>query len=442
MDQYVVLSTFFFRVYGLVWRLIRPCLHLKKRLREGWGERQAPVGWASPADVWLQTASGGEARLVLSILAALPENVKMSVFLTTWTKQGKEVLEMGLPKLLDALPGLQAQVRYAPLDEPGIVRRALAQVKPRLLILLETELWPGLLGACAESGIPVQIFNGRMSKTSFELYRGIRPVLRELPICRIHAISGEDAARFAWFYSKDTSVPCEIAVAPNIKFDQAAESLQTPPSRALMPLFRKVGLVFLLASVRKQEEKHMAIIIGKLFEFFPRAALIVAPRHMERVLPWFERMNDLGFDPLLASKISAKGSVKEGQVLIWDKFGDLPHLYAVADVAFVGGSFNQGGQNFLEALAAGLTPCVGPSLDNFRWALGREQPPTLEEAGLLIIADNTRDLLKKMEAAALNLRNREDVRDDFRKWLDSRTGGAQRAARDLLASLNGAPARQ
>jgi hypothetical protein len=81
-------------------------------------------------------------------------------------------------------------------------------------------------------------------------------------------------------------------------------------------------------------------------------------------------------------------------------------------------------------------------LDNFHWALGQEQPPTLEEANLLVIADNTQDLLKKMEKAACNLRAREDVRADFRKWLDLRTGGAKLAARDLLDSLANITARR
>lgn len=438
MDQYAVFSSFFFRAYSVLWRLARPWLRRRKRLAAGWAERSVPPNWCAPVDVWIQAASGGEARLALSLLEKMSARTSLKVLLTTWTTQGRAVLEEALPDLLLKQPWLELTIRFAPLDEPAVARQAMMQANPRLLVLLETELWPGLLGACAESGVPVHIFNARMSKTSFEFYRMISRVLQSLPVCRIHAISREDAARFERIFGRDTVVPCTIGVMPNIKFDRAAEALGESVPPILLRMFRRSGPVFLLASVRQQEETRLVPLLGQLLQSFSRPALVVAPRHMHRVEAWMARLYDMGFNPVASSTLKPGQAVPHDRVLVWDTFGDLPRLYAVADAVFVGGSLGLGGQNFLEAVAAGVVPCVGASLENFRWALGEDSPPALDEAGLLNICATSRVLVDRLRLAARNPADREDVQKRFRAWLAPRTGGAVFAAHRLDQALNGA----
>jgi len=451
-------SSLFFRLYGLLWRLARPVLRHRRRLADGWTERLIPDGWAQAADLWIQAASGGEARLAVALLRELGQNLKkqkkgvLRVLVTTWTRQGRDVLaNSGLGS--ENSP-LSLTVRFAPLDDPAITRRAVAQVKPRLLVLLETELWPGLMRACAEANVPIQVLNARMTRASHEGYRIIRFVMRRLPVHSVHAVSEEDAQRFARIflpYSRpDTKpepeswTPPVIETMPNMKLDAAAEALSTPAPCPADPIciVKRDKPVILLASVRKEEEHRLCPVIHSLIRLFPQITLIIAPRHLHRVEAWKERLYDLGLWPVLASELQAREDsiAPLGQPLIWDRFGDLPQLYALADTVFVGGSLGLGGQNFLEALSAGVIPLVGPSLDNFRWALGKN--PSLEEAGLIRIFPR----LRTMKALGTHLEefcregristSRDEVRSRFRDWLSPRTGGTALAARHVLDLLD------
>lgn len=446
MDRYAVFSSLFFRVYAGLWRMARPFLRPNKRLAEGWAERCVPADWmqgAAPVDLWVQAASGGEAHLAVTLLKALPGRPALRVLVATWTRQGREVLEKAVPVLKADRPWLTVLVRYAPLDEPAVVRRALDRARPRVLALLETELWPGLLGACAEAGVPVHVVNGRMTKTSYEWYRIIASVLRRLPVRGIHAVSAGDAERFARLFDRPVEPdephparPATVDVMPNIKFDRAVDTLGAPPSLELAPLFRDVSSLVLLASVRKEEETRVVSWVGRLLHARPGGAVVVAPRHMHRVDAWMSRLHDLGLRPRAATELGEGEICPPGTVLVWDRFGDLSRLYAVADAAFVGGSFGQGGQNFLEALAAGLIPCVGPSLENFRWALGLEKAPSLEQAGLLHVCPNPRAACECLLKPVPDPARRAQVREQFLSWLAPRAGGAVLAARLLDTALN------
>lgn len=501
MDRYAVLSSGFYKAYAWLWRLARPILKGNRRLADGWAERCVPDDWLSEGvDLWIQAASGGEALLALELLRQTEK--KNRVLITTWTRQGRDVLERGREALQAEKPWLEVLIRFAPLDQPDIARRAVDLAKPKLLVLLETELWPGLMGACAEAGVPVHVYNGRMAKTSYEWYRVIRKSLRRLPLARVYAISRDDAERFARIFGADganlhpVTLPllvnpvaefvgsdraCDLRIftMPNIKFDRAARAVEPPTPQAeqiaqlLVPQKacpRAVGPVILLASVRNVEETLLAPQLKGIFHEIPDALVIIAPRHMHRVEAWAERLHDIGMRPLLASQLvetksskratpltlpacatfpcfddptedSAQSALRRGlggRTLLWDRFGDLPALYALADAVFVGGSFGLGGQNFLEALSAGVVPCVGPSLENFRWALGHDCPPSLIDAGLLCVCSQPRKVgatliaqAKEHAPSRLKSPHRNEIREHFRLWLAPRTGASAAAAKTM-----------
>ncbi len=148
---------------------------------------------------------------------------------------------------------------------------------------------------------------------------------------------------------------------------------------------------------------------------------------------WREVMADLGFRTLLASRLQEGQSLDPGTVVIWDRCGARPHLYAVAYAVFVGGTVSQGGQNFLEPLSAGIEPCIGPSLENFSWALpgGPDGSPSLEDAGLIHLIQKPCGIIDAMLAYAEHQPSRNSVRERFRTWLSARVGGSALAAREI-----------
>ena len=429
----------FFRIYGALWRLARPFLKRSKRLADGWNERLAPEGWLNPdfptaddhtVDIWIQAASGGEARLAVAVCRQFSPSVPLRVLVATWTRQGRDVMENALADLKETHPRLAVAVRFAPFDHPDIIRRALAQASPRLVALLETELWPGLLAACREKNIPVHIFNGRINSSTAHFGKLFSSLMADISPKSIHTVSRYDSQGFSSIF------PCPVTLMSNIKFDLAAKALSQPLTSS-PHCFSANGPVFLFASVRQCEEKRIPGQLERLYKAVPNAAVVIVPRHLYRVAAWKSVLDDLAFMPILASELPAGRSLPRRRVLIWDKFGDLPQLYASARAVFVGGSFGQGGQNFLESLSAGRIPCIGPSAHNFLWAMGTGDPsmPSLEQSGLLYVAHTPKDVIDIMLTHAASTRDRNAVREAFRQWLAPRLGGAASTARIMEQSV-------
>ena len=432
-----VFSRPFFFFYNLLWRAALPFLKRSRRLADGWNERLVPEHWLEPdfpaapgepaVDIWLQAASGGEARLAVAVCQALDREKAFRVLVVTWTRQGRDVIENAIRPLKESHPLLKLAVRFAPFDRPDIVRRALALARPRIVALLETELWPSLMAACREQDVPLYVMNGRITASTVNFGRRFSSLMKAIAPCSVHAISENDRRGFAAIF------PCATQTMPNIKFDLAAELLEKPLSD---DAFRAEGPVFLFASVRSGEETRLPGQFSRIFAARPEACIVVVPRHLHRVESWRSVLSDLGFAPLLVSEMGEKILLPEGRILIWDRFGDLPRLYASAQTVFVGGSFGQGGQNFLESLAAGRVPCIGPSASNFLWAMSGEGGlKTLEQSDLLHSAPTPREVIDLMVRQAESPRPRAAVRKEFQDWLSLRLGGARRTASELEKAM-------
>lgn len=376
--------------YGGLWRAASPFLRRHKRLRDGFAQRLVPDDWpgmpepAAPSvRIWIQAASGGEAWLAHTLVPALAAEfssrpslaeLPLNLLCTTCTRQGLEVLEkLNLP---DA--GAQLFPRFFPLDQPALMQKALRQAAPHLIVLLETEIWPGLLSAAKEAGVPVVILNGRMTEKSLRGYRLIRSFLRDAAPEGILAVSDEDARRFAEAFGHSE----RVGRMPNMKFDRVAAA----PAQYAESLRDGLGigedcLLGVLASVREEEEDLLLPEIRALYGSEiegRRLCLAVAPRHMHRVEAWKKKLQDAEIPIRLRSLGMAASGAEKTQpgvkkpVLLWDSFGELDSLYSMADAVFVGGSLAPlGGQNFLEPAAQGLAPLVGPYTDNFSW-IGEE----------------------------------------------------------------------
>ncbi|MFW5792162.1 MAG: 3-deoxy-D-manno-octulosonic acid transferase, partial [Desulfohalobiaceae bacterium] len=315
-----------FWMYEGLWRAALPLLGLSPRLRQGWGQRllRHPPG---PAEVWIQAASGGEAFLAREIISQLNPQRPLNLLTTTCTDQGMEILS-------GSDPGgpIHLQRAYFPFDAPRLMQQALDRVRPKVVVLLETELWPGLLQACAGRGITVLLLNARLSRRSLAGYLALPLPWRKTSPRAILAVSDRDAARYRLLFG-----PNVVSRMPNIKFDRC---LSLRPihyvDNPLSGLIRPGAPFVVLGSVRQQEEQAVARVVKELLCKRPATLLGLFPRHMHRLEAWKQILKHYGFPYVLRSRCS--GPVPAGTVILWDTFGELIQAYALARAVFVGGS--------------------------------------------------------------------------------------------------------
>ncbi len=411
--------------YGLAWRLARPVLARHHRLARGFSERLVPEGWASPAQLWIQAASGGEAYLAWQLLRQLPPDAAESVLLTSCTVQGREVLGSAAAWCREHLPQLRVMVRFFPVDEPAIMQRALHQVNPKAVVLLETELWPGLMHACADAGVPYGIINGRMTPRSLARYFAIAEFLRAAPPAIALAMSGHDATRFAMLFGVE-----RVGLMSNIKFDRVAQESSLKPNLLTGTVFLATASVAVLGSVREQEEDDVEYMLARLMDERPRTCIALVPRHLERVGSWSKRLKRMGARWALRSQ--TEEPVAPGTVVLWDRFGELEHLYALARGVFVGGSLRPlGGQNFLEPLAHGIVPVIGPYWDNFAWV-----GSAILEAGLVQQAEDCKVVTDRLLYLLQRPAPKARVSARFAEYVSARSGGTDIAAGAIANMLH------
>jgi 3-deoxy-D-manno-octulosonic-acid transferase len=337
-------------LYTLLWCVAGPLAFLSPRMRQGLKERLG-LGKIRPCDIWIQGASAGECGLAASLLEHLQG---VPVLATSCTSQGLDVLSK--------VDSPDVQTRMLPLDLPQIMGRILDQARPKVVVLLETEIWPGLLMACASRGVPVVVVNGRMTSGSLAGYLCLRPLLRRWAPQAVGAMAQDDAVRFGLVFGAQRTT-----VTGNIKFDRAMGTpLITRQENPLAGLFDHKDSFVALGSVREQEEPQVLELIRLLRQGDPACVIGLFPRHMHRIHAWQEMLSRDGIPFVLRSALDSKA--QPGSVVLWDRFGEMPAAYALARRAFVGGSLARlGGQNFLEPLAQGVQACVGPHTRNFDW---------------------------------------------------------------------------
>ncbi len=348
--------------------------HLIERF--GWGPRlHAP-------SIWLHAVSLGEVSAAAALVRALRERHPGVPFvLSTATRTGRAQAA--------ALFGADIEVRFLPYDTPGSVRRFLARIRPRMAIIMETELWPNLLRGCDMRGVPVLFASARLAARSVPRYRRFGALFSAaVRNAWVAAQSEADAERFI-------AIGAERArthVVGNVKFDMRLGEAVAARGRDLRRLVLGARPVWTAGSTHDGEEELVldahAALLGSMVAApgggaapgdgaAPGGAplLVLVPRHPER----FESVASLlekrgvAFD-----RRSGAASVRaEAQVLLVDRMGELTAFYAASDVAFVGGSLVPvGGHNLLEPAALGVPAITGPYTAN-----GPEIARRLIEAG-------------------------------------------------------------
>lgn len=312
----------------------------------------------TPGDsIWLHAVSVGEVLSLIPILHRLRERLpEASIYVSTSTSAGRKLAEQKLAGLVDF-------VFAAPLEFPWCVARVFRALRPRLLIVTETEIWPNYFFQAKRFGAEVLLLNGRMSDRSAPRYSSLRrffgPVLQHA--AAILTQSEDDRKRFL----EASAPPEKTQVGGNIKYD--FEIPEAAIADDLELFFKNAAAcpVVVAGSTREGEEALLAEAFHKIAATRRRALFVVAPRHPQR---FDEAALALDTLPLIRrSKLNAEAPPELPAVLLLDSLGELAGLYPLAHVVFMGGSFNGwGGHNVLEPALAKRPVIVGPTMQNFR----------------------------------------------------------------------------
>jgi 3-deoxy-D-manno-octulosonic-acid transferase len=335
----------------LAWRARRQRGYLQ-HVGERFG-RYSPTMAHSP--IWVHAVSVGETRAAGPLVAALrSRHPDRPILLTHMTPTGRETGE--------SLFGDAVQRCYLPYDYPGAVRRFLAHFRPAAGILMETEIWPNLVRACAERGVPLYLVNARLSEKSFAGYRRFPGIARAsfAGFAAVAAQGAEDARRL------EALGAARVRVTGSIKFDVTPPPEQVEAGAALRHRFGARRPVLVAASTRDGEE---ALVLEALAMMeVPGLLAVIVPRHPQR---FDEVARLLASRGIPYQRRSGGEPVASGtRVVLGDSMGELFAYYAAGDVAFVGGSLLPfGGQNLIEACAVGRPVLIGPSVYNFEEAV-------------------------------------------------------------------------
>lgn len=368
----------------LAW-LLSPLSLIVPKIRSGFWQRHGIYQGLAPSKtghrVWFHGASAGDVLALVPTARALKlQEPNLDICLTTITDSG---FSMGKKFSED---GLFTQVNYAPWDYPSAVQRYIRHLRPDALVLEYTELWPGLIHSAAEASILTFMHNARFSPKSTQKYRWLFKVYGNLLQLMSHILLRDNSERDRALALD--AIPRTLKVTGNTKLDH---SFNEEPNERIEALrcdlkLEEQDLVWVCGSTHEGEEKLLLETFKQLQETFPHLKLILAPRYIDRV----SRLVELCEVMQLSVSIRNHEVRAQDAVIILDSVGELAACYHLADLVFVGGSFNQrGGHNIIEPAMTGVPVIFGPNmwnvLDSVQLLLGTggiqaENPARLKQA--------------------------------------------------------------
>ncbi len=364
--------------------------------------------------VWLHAVSVGEARAAFPLIEALRIALPDHVFrLTCTTPAGRDTLTERY--------GSVARISYLPYDTPAFVHRFLDHASPEIGIIMETEIWPTLVTACKERHIPLVLANARMSRAAARAYARAAsltgPAIAALDaVC---AQSRADARRLRCLGAAGA------VVAGNLKFDVLPDPAQHEAGRALRA--RLAGRQVLLAASTREGEEEML-----LDALSGEALVVIVPRHRQR----FEEVARLieATGRRVARRSRGEDPTLPGvQVFLGDTLGEMAFHYGLADVALIGGSFRPlGGQNLIEACAAGVPVVTGPHMFNFADATRQAV-----RAGAAIQATSTAEAVARAQALLADAEARKTMGEAGAVFAARHRGATARHVEACLRLLRG-----
>ena len=414
-------------VLSTPWWLLEMARHGK--YRTGWRERLGIVpnrlfDRLSPDTIWIHAVSVGEVLAVSRTIAELKTRLpSWRIVISTTTDTGQKLARQRFG---------DSDVFYFPLDFGFAVRAYLQALRPKLLVLAESEFWPNLLHHARLAGASVAVVNARVSDRSLPRYLRFRELLRGVMqnVDVFLAQSEEDARRLVRI-----GAPAErVHVGGNLKFEVKPPEkpyIFDPFAAALKR--EEIGPLLVAGSTLEGEETMLIDCFRQVIARYPNALLLLAPRHPQRFEPVAGLLTASGLRWQRRSQWDELRPIAGG-VFLLDSIGELASFYQFADLAFVGGSLvPKGGHNVLEAAQFGIAILVGPYTENFRDMVGELQrsnalrvvtPESLTAAVLALLQDDA-------ERANLGQRAREVMRQQ--------QGATERTVAALLQLLPAEP---
>jgi 3-deoxy-D-manno-octulosonic-acid transferase len=408
--------------YFLFRSLIRK--QFRKALPQRMGFFQSP-SFKNP--IWVHAASVGEVFCSIPLFKRIKKDFQHSkIVMTTMTSTGNETAKTYLPEA--------DQVLFFPIDHPLIIRRAIAKIQPSLLLIAETELWPNLLRFCGKKGIPIVLFNGRVSQKSFRRYLFFKFFFKEcLKYISLFLMqTEEDRMRIIGIGGESQ----KTRAVGNLKFDQTFPSL-TPG--AINDMVTTLGIsgkvnVLIAGSTHSGEEEILVTLYKELKKKDPNLVLILAPRHLERLeeverilkkesLSWL-RKTSLSLDASRSDQIQL-------EVILLDTMGELMGIYSLGTLVFIGGSLVPiGGHNPLEPLFFRKCVLFGPHMFNFLEISSR-----LIEAGGAIQVSGKEDLFSQLKFLLSDEEARKEVGEKGYQFLQKHQGATERMMEEIRPFL-------
>ena len=366
----------------------------RRNIGDRLGQITRPLG---TIDVWIHAVSVGEVNAAVPLVTAFRKiHSRCRILITTTTPTGLDQVTAHL--------GDRVVHCYLPFDHPFFIARFLRTISPRLLIIMERELWPNIIHGCHKRSIPVVIANARLSQRSCNRYAYVLPLMRPA-LAIVSAVAAQTEADRSRLMTLGAH-PDHILTTGNIKYDVTVSAKTMDTAQSMRQDWGRHRLIIVAGSTHEGEEAVLIDIFDPLREHYPGLLLILAPRHPERFDAVFQLVKNRGFN---THRHGDGSSVvpPAAEVHLRDTMGELPLLYAAADIAIVGGSLIEikgiGGHNLLEPCAVATPVLFGRYISDFL-EIGHN---IVERAAGIQVHDSNdlRDTLKKLLNDAA-LRNR------------------------------------
>lgn len=402
-------------VLRLLWRAIKAPAYAER-----WAERFGfTPKLAEKPRLWLHAVSVGETLaavpMIKQLLQRYPEH---QLLITTTTPTGSERVQ--------SLFAGEARIEhcYAPYDLPDCLSRFLNRVRPQKFIVMETELWPNTVAACAKRSIPVVVANARLSPKSARGYAKFSaltaPMLKRIDC--VAAQNKDDGARFV-----ELGLPAEqLQVTGSIKFDLDLPEALRQRAAAIKGQWSGGGErpVWLVASTHLGEDEKILQAFAEVKKQQGNLLLVLVPRHPERFNSVFELCQDQGYKTLRRSDTQTDTAVidRDCDILLGDTMGELLLLMGASDMVFVGGSLVPvGGHNLIEPAAWGLPVLTGSALHNFT-----EVARLLCDADAVTVVDNSAELAQALITLLANPQRAQALGSAAKQVADDNRGALQR----------------
>ena len=347
----------------ICWRMIRHGRYRRGGMQKLFG--LLPRVTSDKPVAWFHAVSVGEVLQTEKVVARFRKATHdaFQVVVTTSTDTGFDLADARFDGCL---------VTWCPLDFSWAVKNAIARLRPRMLVLMELEIWPNLLSTCQKAGIHTAVVNARMSDNSFRGYRRIRPVLAAL-LSRLSLVAAQSQESADRLMSLGASGEATV-VTGSVKFDGVQTNRRNEGTNALRQVLgvSREATVLIAGSTQHPEENAALDAWEQLRKQHANLRLILVPRHRERFDEVASLVASRGVAMIRRSELDSApvnrvAPEADQPVIVLDTIGELSACWGLADIAFVGGSFGaRGGQNMLEPAAYGAAVLFGPNTKNFR----------------------------------------------------------------------------